>query len=103
MRKIFLSAMAICMAAGSIVAQGQGQRGGGAPATGGTTAAPAAMSPATDAKLAVYNIPFNPDQTITSEHEITIKGNKVPYKTTAGMMPVWDEEGKVQAGVFFSD
>jgi carboxypeptidase C (cathepsin A) len=48
------------------------------------------------------NIPFNPDHAITADHEITIKGVKVPYKTTTGMMPVWDIEGKVQAGVFFT-
>lgn len=38
------------------------------------------------------NIPFNPDHAITADHEITIKGLKVPYKTTTGMMPVWDTE-----------
>jgi carboxypeptidase C (cathepsin A) len=103
MRKIFLSCMAICVATGIMAqGQGQGQRGGGGAPTGGNTGATTgASSASTDARLAAYNIPFNPDQTVTSEHEVTIKGAKVPYKTTAGMQPVWDEDGKVQAGVFF--
>jgi hypothetical protein len=87
MRKIFLSCMAICVATGIMAqGQGQGQRGGGGAPTGGNTGATTGASSATtDARLAAYNIPFNPDQTVTSEHEVTIKGTKVPYKTTAGM------------------
>lgn len=53
-------------------------------------------------KLPSSNIPFNPDATVSSDHEVTIKGVRVPYKATAGMMPVWDTEGKTQAGVFFT-
>lgn len=48
------------------------------------------------------DIPFNPDQSVTADHEITIRGVKFPYKTITGMMPVWDTEGKVQAGVFYT-
>ena len=29
--------------------------------------------------------------------EITIKGQKVPYKVVSGTMPVWDEDGKAIA------
>ena len=64
--------------------------------------AAAPSAPAADARPNPANIPFNPDQSVTADHEITIKGVKVPYKTTTGMMPVWDAEGKVQAGVFFT-
>jgi len=63
---------------------------------------PAAPAPASDSKPAANSIPFNPDATVVSDHEITIKGIRVPYKATAGMMPVWDPEGKAQAGVFFT-
>lgn len=68
------------------------------------TAQPAAApsAPASDARPNPANIPFNPDQSVTADHEVTIKGVKVPYKTTTGMMPVWDPEGKVQAGVFYT-
>ena len=64
--------------------------------------AAAPSSPAAEARPNPANIPFNPDQSVTADHEVTIKGVKVPYKTTTGMMPVWDTEGKVQAGVFFT-
>jgi carboxypeptidase C (cathepsin A) len=48
------------------------------------------------------NIVFNPDQTVVSEHTTTIKGQKIPYKATTGTLPVWDEEGKCIAGLFFT-
>jgi carboxypeptidase C (cathepsin A) len=57
---------------------------------------------AVEQKASNNNIPFNPDHYVSADHEITIKGAKVPYKTVTGMMPVWDTEGKVQAGVFFT-
>jgi carboxypeptidase C (cathepsin A) len=68
------------------------------------TAPPAAApsAPVPEARPNPANIPFNPDQSVTADHEVTIKGVKVPYKTTTGMMPVWDPEGKVQAGVFYT-
>lgn len=68
------------------------------------TAAPATATPVAEMKQPAgnNNIPFNPDQQITAEHEATIKGVKVPYKTVTGMLPVWDVDGKAQAGVFFT-
>lgn len=48
------------------------------------------------------NIVFSPDQTVVTDHETTIKGAKIPYKATAGTMPVWDEEGKCIAGLYYS-
>ena len=33
--------------------------------------------------------------------EITIKGQKVPYRVVTGTMPVWDDEGKAIAGLFY--
>jgi carboxypeptidase C (cathepsin A) len=64
------------------------------------TSAPSQV--AVEQKATNNNIPFNPDHYVSADHEITIKGAKVPYKTVTGMMPVWDTEGKVQAGVFFT-
>ena len=64
--------------------------------------APAPSQAAVEQKATNNNIPFNPDHYVSADHEITIKGTKVPYKTVTGMMPVWDTEGKVQAGVFFT-
>jgi carboxypeptidase C (cathepsin A) len=45
---------------------------------------------------------FNPDFAITTQHEVIIKGQKVPYKATAGTLPVWDEDGKTIAGLFYT-
>ena len=33
--------------------------------------------------------------------EITIKGQKVSYKVVTGTMPVWDDDGKAVAGLFY--
>ncbi len=100
MRKTILFCLAVSITVGLLAQPPQRNNSGNAtPNSPGSVSAP---SSATDAKNAVYNIPFNPDATVVSEHEVTIKGNKIPYKTTAGMMPVWDDEGKIQAGVFFT-
>ena len=45
---------------------------------------------------------LNPDKTVTTESSVTIKGVKVPYKAIAGTLPVWNDSGKVIAGVFFT-
>ncbi|MFM1794419.1 MAG: hypothetical protein RL642_804 [Bacteroidota bacterium] len=93
MKRNFL-AIALFFSAGLFAQQRQS-----APAA----AQPSAPSPAAvEQKAANNNIPFNPDYYISADHEITIKGTKVPYKTVTGMMPVWDADGKVQAGVFFT-
>jgi carboxypeptidase C (cathepsin A) len=88
-----LLAIALLLSAG-LYAQ-QRQAAPAAPAT-------AQSQVAVEQKASNNNIPFNPDYYVSADHEITIKGAKVPYKTVTGMMPVWDTEGKVQAGVFFT-
>lgn len=50
----------------------------------------------------VANLVFNPDQSTVTNHVTTIKGQKVPYRATSGTMPVWDEDGKVIAGLFYT-
>ncbi|MEZ7513940.1 S10 family peptidase [Flavobacterium frigidarium] len=50
----------------------------------------------------VANLVFNPDQSTVTNHVTTIKGQKVPYKATTGTMPVWDEDGKAIAGLFYT-
>jgi carboxypeptidase C (cathepsin A) len=42
------------------------------------------------------------DSSVTTSNAITIKGQRVPYNVTAGSMPVWDENGKPLAGVFYT-
>ncbi|MBS1729382.1 MAG: carboxypeptidase [Bacteroidetes bacterium] len=43
-----------------------------------------------------------PDSTVTTKNSIIIKGQTVPYTATAGTQPVWDENGKPIASVFFT-
>ena len=42
------------------------------------------------------------DSSTTTKAEVTIKGQRVPYDATAGTIPVWDEEGKPIAGLFYT-
>jgi carboxypeptidase C (cathepsin A) len=45
---------------------------------------------------------LNPDMSVVTNGEVTVKGQKVPYKTTAGTIPVWDEAGKIIASCFYT-
>jgi carboxypeptidase C (cathepsin A) len=45
---------------------------------------------------------LNPDMAVPSEGSVTIKGIRVPYRAEAGTIPVWNDSGKVIAGVFFT-
>ena len=42
------------------------------------------------------------ESSVVTKAEAMIKGQKVPYKVTAGTLPVWDEEGKPIAGIFYT-
>ena len=42
------------------------------------------------------------DETITTNHQITIKGQSVNYKAITGTQPVWNEDGKAIAAVHFT-
>jgi carboxypeptidase C (cathepsin A) len=55
-----------------------------------------------DEKAASSTIPFNPDAVVVTEHTTTIKGQKVPFVATTGTMPVFDEDGKAIAGLFYN-
>ena len=45
---------------------------------------------------------LNPDYTVTTEHGVTIKGQRIPYKAVAGSIPVWSDSGRLVAGVFYT-
>lgn len=64
------------------------------------TAAPTA--PATGEKPAAHSRVLDIDSSVTTHADVTIKGQKIPYDATAGTIPVWDEEGKPIAGVFYT-
>ncbi len=42
------------------------------------------------------------ESSVVTNSTVTIKGIKVPYKVTAGTMPVWNGEGKAVASVFYT-
>jgi len=42
------------------------------------------------------------DSAMVTKHTVTIKGQAVPYTATAGSIPVWDEDGRPIAGVFYT-
>ena len=71
-----------------------------------TMAQPKPLAPAVPAVVTndkdLPNLVFNPDMAVTTDHETTIKGLRVLYKATAGTMPVWDEDGKCIAGLFYT-
>lgn len=45
---------------------------------------------------------IQPNETVTTTHQVTIKGKPVTYKATTGTQPVWNEEGKAIAAVHFT-
>ncbi len=42
------------------------------------------------------------DTVVETEHEVTIKGQNVPYRAMTGTQPVWDKDGKAVAALFFT-
>lgn len=71
--------------------------------------APLFAQPAREAAPAIKNDqPVSPgrvllmDSAITTKHEITIRGQRVPYTAMAGTLPVWGDDGKPIAGVFYT-
>ncbi|WP_428667674.1 S10 family peptidase [Runella sp.] len=63
---------------------------------------PAPATTPTEEKKSSNNLTFNPDSFVVTDHETTIKGQKIPYRATTGTMPVWDEDGKAIAGLFYT-
>jgi len=92
MRKLLLLLMALPVMAG-VYAQRNG---------GNRMAAPSAPPTPPAEKLPNGSRQLNIDSSVTTRSEVTIKGQLVPYEATAGTMPVWDEEGKPVAGVFYT-
>lgn len=41
------------------------------------------------------------DESVTTQHEATVNGVRIPYNATAGTMPVWNEDGDPIASVFY--
>lgn len=42
------------------------------------------------------------ESSVITSHSVNIDGKAVPYKATTGTLPVWDEDGKPIAGLFYT-
>lgn len=42
------------------------------------------------------------ESTVETSHSVTVDGKVVPYKAITGTLPVWDEDGKPIAGLFYT-
>ena len=54
------------------------------------------------AKPEVINPMVKTDSSVITKNQVTIKGKLVPYTATAGTIPLWDEDGKAIAGIFYT-
>lgn len=52
--------------------------------------------------VAAQEIISNIDTAVITKAEVRIKGQIVPYTATAGKQPVWDENGKAIAGLYYT-
>jgi carboxypeptidase C (cathepsin A) len=99
MRKSLLLLAAISTTALTFAQQRQGGGGQGQRPTTPPPATPAAVK---EERQAPSKPLLDPDASVTTNHEVTIKGQRIPYKAVAGTLPVWDEEGKAIAGLFYT-
>ena len=53
------------------------------------------------APAAAQEVVVPADTAITSSHAVTIRGQRVPYRTTTGTQPVWNDDGEPIASVFY--
>lgn len=45
---------------------------------------------------------IEPESAVTTTHQVTINGQRIPYKATAGTQPVWDKDGQPVATLFYT-
>ena len=48
------------------------------------------------------NVEFNPDETVVTNHEVIVNGQKLSYSAETGMQPVWNDQGEPTAGIQFT-
>lgn len=93
MRKLhpLLSLLAILyLCAATAIAQRPGQP----PQTASPTSRPATSISAAELRLP-------PDTVINTQHQLTVNGQRISYTAATGTQPVWDDEGKVIASLFY--
>ena len=42
------------------------------------------------------------DTTVVTNSEVVINGQKITYKATTGMQPVWDDHGEIIASLYYT-
>ncbi|PWS27063.1 carboxypeptidase [Pedobacter yonginense] len=55
-----------------------------------------------ESKPAVNERTIKVESTVITNHTVTVNGKSIPYKATTGTLPVWDEDGKAIAGLFYT-
>jgi carboxypeptidase C (cathepsin A) len=93
-RRVALASIVPAIAVGTIVSPLAAQGRGAA-----MEARPVTNNLATEAKAARITIPL--ESAVTTQHTATIKGKRVPYKATAGTLPVYNIDGQPVASVFY--
>lgn len=58
--------------------------------------------PVSDIKPAEVERKVKIESAVVTNHTVNINGKAVPYRATAGTLPVWDEDGKAIAGLFYT-
>ncbi|RYF11057.1 MAG: carboxypeptidase, partial [Flavobacteriales bacterium] len=99
MKKIFTLSLLALSSFGVLQAQ-QPQRGANAGRPAATTSTPPKEEAKLNTNINTRNIVA--ESTVVTNHSVTIKGKNVPYKAVTGTLPVWDEEGKAIAGLFYT-
>ena len=82
MKKYFIAAATFCCITGGSFAQEAAQ--------------PKNTNPISKSRILAV------DSAVVTKHTVTIKGKAVPYTATAGSMPIWDNDGRPVAGVFYT-
>src|ERR1700744_4044627 len=83
MKKYLLAFAAVCCIGSAAMAQPE-------------PAAPKNTNPISKSRI------LSVDSAVVTKHQVTIKGKSVPYTATAGSIPIWDEDGRPIAGVFYT-
>jgi carboxypeptidase C (cathepsin A) len=83
-------------------AQAQQRSQGPRPTQTGTPAATAPVKEVPKINTNIASRTIVPESSVVTNHTVTIRGKAVPYKATTGTLPVWDEDGKPIAGLFYT-
>lgn len=93
MKKVLLL---VSLASFSLAGFSQGPRQGAPASAPAQEAKPKSDAPVSKSRT------LDPDMSVVTESSVTIKGQRVPYKVTAGTQPVWDDNGKIIASCFYT-